>query len=150
MCWRIQGTRSGPQLLPSQQPIHEQIKLIITHAKAKQKAIESGTTTHIARLNGSITSPNIAVSNLTQHHHHHHRPSSSSTFEPGLYLSIYLSIYGSCLLCFLGLPFSFNANVELFYKQGVSHTGALPFTLKSILRQKKIYENSNISPCKNI
>jgi hypothetical protein len=27
---------------------------------------------------------------------------------------------------------------------------ALPFTLKSILRQKKNNENSNISPCKNI
>ncbi len=27
---------------------------------------------------------------------------------------------------------------------------ALPFTLKSILMQKKNYENSNISPCKNI
>jgi hypothetical protein len=27
---------------------------------------------------------------------------------------------------------------------------ALPFALKSILRQKKNYENSNISPCKNI
>jgi len=27
---------------------------------------------------------------------------------------------------------------------------ALPFTLISILRQKKNYENSNISPCKNI
>jgi hypothetical protein len=26
----------------------------------------------------------------------------------------------------------------------------LPFTLKCILRQKKNYENSNISPCKNI
>jgi hypothetical protein len=26
----------------------------------------------------------------------------------------------------------------------------LPFTLKSILRQKNNYENSNISPCKNI
>jgi hypothetical protein len=35
-------------------------------------------------------------------------------------------------------------------KQGVFHTVALPFTLKSILRQKKNYENSNISPCKNI
>jgi hypothetical protein len=32
----------------------------------------------------------------------------------------------------------------------VSHTVALPFTLKSILRQKKNYGNSNISPCKNI
>jgi hypothetical protein len=29
------------------------------------------------------------------------------------------------------------------------HTAALPFTLKNILRQKN-YENSNISPCKNI
>jgi len=35
-------------------------------------------------------------------------------------------------------------------KQGVCHTMALPFTLKSILRQKKNYENSNISPGKNI
>jgi len=29
-------------------------------------------------------------------------------------------------------------------------TMALPFTLKDILKQKKNYENSNISPCKNI
>jgi len=36
-------------------------------------------------------------------------------------------------------------------KQRVCHTVALPFTLKkSILWQKKKYENSNISPCKNI
>jgi len=34
--------------------------------------------------------------------------------------------------------------------KGVCHTLASPFTLKSILRQKKNYENSNISPCKNI
>jgi hypothetical protein len=27
---------------------------------------------------------------------------------------------------------------------------ALPFTLKSILRQKKNHGNSNIAPCKNI
>jgi hypothetical protein len=27
---------------------------------------------------------------------------------------------------------------------------ALPFTLKDILRQKKNYENSYISPCQNI
>jgi dynactin complex subunit len=33
-------------------------------------------------------------------------------------------------------------------KQGVCHTVALPFTLKSILRQKKNYGNSNISPKK--
>jgi hypothetical protein len=30
------------------------------------------------------------------------------------------------------------------------HIVALPFTLKSILRQKKNYRNLNISPCKNI
>jgi hypothetical protein len=35
-------------------------------------------------------------------------------------------------------------------RQGVCHTVALPFTLKIILRQKKNYGNSNISPCKNI
>jgi hypothetical protein len=34
--------------------------------------------------------------------------------------------------------------------QGVCHTVALSFTLKSILRRKKSYGNSNISPCKNI
>jgi hypothetical protein len=33
-------------------------------------------------------------------------------------------------------------------KQGVCHIVSLPFTLKNILRQKKNYENSNISPCK--
>ncbi len=36
------------------------------------------------------------------------------------------------------------------HTQGVYHTVALPFTLKSNLRQKKNYGNSNISPCKNI
>jgi hypothetical protein len=36
-------------------------------------------------------------------------------------------------------------------KEGVCHTVALPFALKSILiRQKKNDGNSNISPCKNI
>jgi hypothetical protein len=37
-------------------------------------------------------------------------------------------------------------------KKGVCHIVALPFTLKSILRQKKNYgKNSKyISPCKNI
>ncbi len=34
-------------------------------------------------------------------------------------------------------------------EQGVCHTMALPFTL-SIIRQKKNYENSNISPCENV
>jgi hypothetical protein len=35
-------------------------------------------------------------------------------------------------------------------EQGFRHTVTLPFTFKSILRQKKNYGNSNISPCKNI
>jgi hypothetical protein len=35
-------------------------------------------------------------------------------------------------------------------KQGLCHNVALPFTLKGILRPKKNYENSNISPWKNI
>ncbi len=36
-------------------------------------------------------------------------------------------------------------------KQGVYHTVALPFTLKSILRQKEeLWQNSNISACQNI
>jgi hypothetical protein len=34
--------------------------------------------------------------------------------------------------------------------KGCCHTVALPFTIKSILMQKKNYENSNISPCKII
>jgi ribosomal protein L37E len=34
--------------------------------------------------------------------------------------------------------------------RGVSHCGLCHFTLKGILRQKKNYENSNISLCKNI
>jgi hypothetical protein len=36
------------------------------------------------------------------------------------------------------------------FKQGVCHTVILPFTLKSISRQKKNYGNSKISPSKNI
>jgi hypothetical protein len=39
----------------------------------------------------------------------------------------------------------------IFITRDVLHTVALPFTLKSILRQKKKnYENSNISTCKSI
>jgi len=41
-----------------------------------------------------------------------------------------------------------KAKQEVQTKQGVHHIVALPFTLKSILRQKKKYRNSNISPCK--
>jgi hypothetical protein len=39
-----------------------------------------------------------------------------------------------------------------FIKQGgESHCGLVPFTLlKSDSRQKKIYANSNISPCQNL
>jgi hypothetical protein len=36
-----------------------------------------------------------------------------------------------------------------YNKQGMCHTVALWFALKSISRQKKTYGNSNISPCKN-
>jgi len=36
-----------------------------------------------------------------------------------------------------------------YKQQGVCRTVKLPFTLKSILRQKKNYGHSNISPCKN-
>jgi hypothetical protein len=43
-----------------------------------------------------------------------------------------------------------HALKTILKKQGVCHIVALPFTLKCILRQMKNYENSNISPCKNI
>jgi hypothetical protein len=43
-----------------------------------------------------------------------------------------------------------GVEINLKTKQGVCHTVALPFTLKSIFRQKKNDGNSNISPCKNI
>jgi hypothetical protein len=36
------------------------------------------------------------------------------------------------------------------FEQGVCHIMPSLYTLKSILRQKKNYGNSNISPCKNI
>jgi len=42
-------------------------------------------------------------------------------------------------------------NVETMeINKGLCHIMALPFTLKRILRLKKSYENSNISPCQNI
>jgi hypothetical protein len=40
--------------------------------------------------------------------------------------------------------------IYIHCKQGVCHIVASAFTLKSILRQKKNYGNSNISQCKNI
>jgi hypothetical protein len=54
-----------------------------------------------------------------------------------------------------GLFWSLAVNAKIHQstqiQQGVCHTVALPFTLKSILRQEKTYYgNSNISPCKNI
>jgi hypothetical protein len=47
-------------------------------------------------------------------------------------------------------PFFSKRTKKQTNKKGVCHTLALPFTLKGILRQKKNYENSNTSPCKNI
>jgi hypothetical protein len=41
-------------------------------------------------------------------------------------------------------------NSQKLGKQRVPHIVALPSTLERILRPKKSYENSNISPCKNI
>jgi hypothetical protein len=43
-----------------------------------------------------------------------------------------------------------NTEIDDQCKQGVRHTVAVLFTLKSILRQKKNYGNSNISSCKSI
>jgi hypothetical protein len=43
-----------------------------------------------------------------------------------------------------------SQNYSMWRKQEVCHTVTLPFTLKSILRQKMNYGNSNISPCKNV
>jgi len=40
-------------------------------------------------------------------------------------------------------------NVILTMKTRGCHTMALPFTLKSVLRQKKNYGHSNILPCKH-
>jgi len=49
------------------------------------------------------------------------------------------------------LSFLKAKSVMTFWNMGcITHTVALPFTLKSILRQKKNYGNSNISACKNI
>jgi hypothetical protein len=46
-----------------------------------------------------------------------------------------------------------SSKLKYYYiigKQRVCHTVALPITFKGILRQKKSYRNSNISPCKDI
>jgi hypothetical protein len=82
-----------------------------------------------------------------------------------------IKILLSCIPCFLphfNLNFGLGSNIfwAIFFVGGFRqdlgrychlllnpswehHTVALPFTLKSILRQKKNYGNSNISPWKN-
>ncbi len=51
----------------------------------------------------------------------------------------------------LGGPLpTFYASIVLHPQQRVCHIVVLPLTLKNILRQKKNYENSHISSCKNI
>jgi hypothetical protein len=45
----------------------------------------------------------------------------------------------------MGAKITLNNHLQ---QQGVCHIVALPFTLKNILRQKRNYGNSNISPCK--
>jgi hypothetical protein len=47
-------------------------------------------------------------------------------------------------------PLSEKQQNSLTKQRGVCHSVALPLTLKSILRQKKNYGNSNILPCKDI
>jgi hypothetical protein len=47
----------------------------------------------------------------------------------------------------MGVKITLNNYLQ---QQGVCHIVALPLTLKSTLRQKRNYGNSNISPCKNI
>jgi len=66
-----------------------------------------------------------------------------SSFPTGLFLVAHHKETedGRCI----PLPYS-----QFYTKQGVCHTVAMPFTLKNILRKTKNYENSNISPCKNI
>jgi hypothetical protein len=60
-----------------------------------------------------------------------------------------IQILGTCNQM-QSLPIGASTSSFCYIKQGVCHTVALPFTLKSILRQKKNYQNSNISPCKNV
>ncbi len=95
-------------------------------------------------------------------------PSLNELNSPWRRLNLYLlaAIFG-CVLFFLS-PFCFlllcwlmggpiesseQASASISWTQdhqGVCHTVALPFTFKSILRQKKNYGISSISPCKYI
>ncbi len=77
-----------------------------------------------------------------------------------LQISIKFSLSFFSYYTFLQIMLCPNLSTQVHYyqtqffstqEQGVCHNVALPFTLKSILRQrKKNYENSNILPCKNI
>jgi hypothetical protein len=57
---------------------------------------------------------------------------------------VHVCLFAPCVILFVLL------GTTLTIKQGVHHNVALPFTLKLILRKKKNYGNSKISPCKNI
>jgi hypothetical protein len=63
----------------------------------------------------------------------------------------YLVSWQLVLETYLGIDlWSITQYMHWLQQRGVCHIVSLPFTLKSILRQKKNYGNSNISPCKNI
>jgi hypothetical protein len=62
-------------------------------------------------------------------------------------LGTYIVMYILCQLMQIGEKL---VNVPKGLEQGVCHTVALPITVERILRQKKNYGNSKISPCKNI
>jgi hypothetical protein len=68
-------------------------------------------------------------------------PSCSTTFLFGL---------SSHLLMLQTWPFNFQPCFIKLNKHGVCNIVALSFILKTVLRQKKTFEDSNISPSKNI
>ncbi len=64
-------------------------------------------------------------------------------------LFLFMNVYTQSFVSSLSCIHNTNHNKQQPYpKQGMRHTMASPCSLKSILRQKKIYGNSNISPCK--
>ncbi len=58
---------------------------------------------------------------------------------------LWVVVHSNSALCW-----QFYSSCCSIVQQGVCHTVALPFTLKSILRQKMNDGNSNVSMCKNI
>jgi len=66
----------------------------------------------------------------------HHDPQRQNYIEAGFAIECFCS----------KIVVSQTKQVNLYSKQGVCHTVALPFILKNILEQKKNYGNSNISP----